>query len=292
MVDSSKSFNDVPGLAASFESDSTIGNPIKKKHTNENSKLPIDLYFAETTEGKVLFIGGYMEIYVSIDDIDRKFAEIVGREVYTFGIFEMRIWNEEPADSASAKPDYITRYMFPSQFRTIPSVIVRRSVSVGGQPESPHMVFGYKKNDIFIKNLVLAKSSAIVKKFIDTIFGAFLTKIVGYDDLVSMTLDCASLNGVSFDLNATTLEMVFAAQARYAQDLTIPYRVYINRRKSDTPLTGSELAFVKITELPHIESTFTSFSFQNIDYSITSSAKRNRTKQKQSESSIEKIIKY
>lgn len=285
-------FESAAEMAMSFESDSTFGDKVRSDYQTKDTKIPISKYFSKTTKNVVLFTGEYMEVYISAKDIERKNAIIIGREIFTFGMFEMRIWDVEPIDAEKEKPSYITRYMFPSKIRTIPSSITKRTMSISGEAPDSYMVFGYRKNDVFIKNTVLAKSSANVSKFINNIFGAFITKLIAYDDLVPLVLECAALNGVSFNLNATTLELIFGAQARYSRDLTIPYRVFLNKRKKDVPLTGSEMTFVKIVDIPHITSTFTSFSFQNIDYAITVSSRRNRSGQKQTESSVEKIIKY
>lgn len=278
-------------LVAQFESDSISGKKIAPSYESSSTKLPISKYFSKTTKNEVIFIGEYMELYIPVKDIERKTAVISGREVYTFGVFEIHIWDKEPVDPAKEKPTYITRYMCPTKFKTIPSSITKRTMSVDGESEEPHMVLGYKKNDPYIKNTTLVKSSVNVSRFINTIFGAFLSKLVEYDDLVPLTLECAALNGVGFSLNATTLEMIYASQARAKSDPTIPFRIYLNK-KGDDKSSRSDMLFIKITEIPHITSTFTSFTFQNIDFAITSSARRHRKGQKQVKSAVEDIIKY
>lgn len=282
----------VSDVVTTFESGSLDGDLIRSEVQSKDTKIPINMYFAKTTKNSVLFLGEYMEIYVSQKEIERKTAIISGRELNLFGVFEIRIWDQAPKNPENEKPKYITRYMFPSRINTIPSSLSKRSVSVAGGDPEPHLVLGYRKRDVFIANTVLVQSSTNVSQFIKTIFGAFVSKLVRYDDLVPLVLESSRLNAVSFDLNATTLEMIFAAQARWSKDLTVPYRIFLNKNGSDKPLNGSEMTFVKINDLAHIASTFTSFSFQNIDYAITSSARRHRTGQKQTESSVEKIIKY
>jgi hypothetical protein len=269
------------------------GEKVVSSIKNTKSKLPINMYFEKTTKGQVKFMGSYMEIYIPKDEIERKNTVISGREVYTYGIFQMKFWDKIPENPDTDPPVYTTRYMYPSTFTTVPSSILTKTISLVGDEPQPCLVLGYHKNDIFIKSLTLAQASDVAARFVQIVNKAFISPIVRYPEIMDLIFESAKLNGVNFGVNATTMEIMIAAQARYAKDLTIPYRKYLNQKGTgDSKIDAAMLKFVKSTDLPHIMSTFTAFSFQDIDYAITASSRRHRKGLKQKESNVEKIIKY
>jgi hypothetical protein len=269
------------------------GEGIKSPMRNTKTKVPLQLYFEKTTKGQVRFTGAYMEIYIPQADIERKNTVISGREVYTFGIFQIKIWDTIPENPQKNDAVYTTRYMYPSMLVTLPSMIIKRTMSLVGEEESPHMVLGYHKGDIFIKALDVAKNSEYTQRFLNIISKAFLPPIVRYTEIADLLFENASLNNVNFNVNASCLEIMIAAQARYIKDLTVPFRMYLNRKGTgDAKLDASQLSFIKSNDIPNVVSTFTAFSFQNLAYAITASARRHRKGLKNRQSNVEKTIKF
>ncbi len=261
---------------------------------NPKTKVPLALFFRKTTTGKVLFIGGYMEIYIPKIDFDsRKTAVLNGQEVSTFGIFEIHLW-KNPITDRKTPPDYITRYLYPSKIVTIPSGIISGDVTLCNEETVKCMILQYNTNAIFIDNTTVIKSAATASTFISKyVFEAFMPGIVKYPELTDLLIEGATIiNGVGLDVNASTLEIMFAALSRYSKDLNIPYRVYYNKAMAAGKLSKDGLKMVKMADLPHFTSTWSSFTFQNMDYAITASAVRHNEGRVEPENDIEKAIKY
>ena len=275
--------------AIQMESNSDYGEIIRSNQRAPNSSIPINLLFSETTKGSVLFEGEYMEIYIPTSDVERN-TIIEGQSVKTFAIFPIAIWLRPGIDFTVEKPNYFIRYLNPSIIETRPSSISKKRMSVNGETEQQYLVLGYQKNAVFIKSKTIVKSGKTLGDFMDTIFKAFInTSVVRYDELVQLTLECCQLNGIDLGINITSLELIFAAQARDASDISTPYRMTVNKKGKIDHL---DMNFIKLTQIPHVASTFTSFAFQDIDYAITASAKRHRNKEKEKTSDIEEIMKY
>ncbi len=206
--------------------EATSGIKVVSKIKNPKTKIPISMYFEKTTENQVKFMGAYMELYIPSSELEHKNTIISGREVYTYGIFQIKIWNAIPENPVVTPPNYISRYIYPSTFTTIPSNILKRTMSIVGEEEQPCMVLGYHKGDVFIKNTLIAKSSDIVARFVNSINKAFLSPVVRYAEISNLVFECAAINGVDFGVNATVLEVMIAAQARYKKDVSTPYRTF------------------------------------------------------------------
>jgi uncharacterized protein YhhL (DUF1145 family) len=276
-----------------FES-AAVDDPsvIRTQYRNAKTKIPINMYFHKTKQNQVLFHGAYMEIFIAQSSMEHRLVAIKGDKVILYGIFELRIWDTIPQDSETEVCTYKTRYIYPSTFTTIPNTITKKVMSLLGEEPNPYMILHYEKNDIFIESTIMARSSEISAKFVETLFKAFLPPILRYDELVTLLNENGIVNNIDFEINATTFEVMIAAQARYSKDLTIPYRMFLNKKDPDTPLTGAELTLVKATELPFILDTFSAFSFQDINYAVTMSANRHRTGKKSKTSSMEKLMHY
>lgn len=276
----------VDGVIAQFESAVDVGERIKDSSKSSGSRIPINMYFSKTTKNAVIFNGGYMEVYIPTIDFDR-FAKLNGQEINTFGIFALKIWEREP-DSPETPATYVTRYMCPTIIDTLPSSITKKTMSVNGEPATQYMILGYRKNDVFLKSTIAIKSSKTLSMFVEIVLKAFIPQIVSYDEIVPLILESCDINSISFGVNSTTLELIIAAQARSAADRSVPYRIAINNGSSKP----SDMKFVKLSDIPHIASTFTSFAFQDINYAITASAKRHRNHESQKTSDVEQIMKY
>jgi hypothetical protein len=285
--------NEKPVSQVAISMEDGSGNGIKSASYNSKTKVPLQMYFEKTTKNQVKFTGEYMEVYIPQQEIVRKNVSVSGREVYTFGIFLIKIWNKIPEYPESDPPAYVTRYMYPSMITTVPSTILKRTMSLIGEEESPHMVLGYQKGSVFIKSTEVAVNSDYTARFINNVSKAFLSPIVKYTEISDLLFTNAGLNDVKFDVNAACFEIMIAAQARYIKDLTVPYRMYLNKSGTGDPkIDASQLKFIKSTEIPNVVSTFTAFSFQDLTYAITASARRHRKGLKNRQSNVEKTIKY
>jgi len=270
-----------------------LADRILSNKKNVKTKLPIHMYFQKNKESQVIFIGEYMEIYIPSESLTRKNMAINGREIYTYGIFQLKIWDTIPDRPDNTPSNYTTRYMYPSTLVTIPSDIFKRNMSLSGEEEHQCYVLGYKKGDIFIKNVTIPKQSDVAGKFMNIVMKSFLPPIVKYTEIADLVFGSAQINGVNFSTNAAVLEIMIAAQSRYVKDLMVPYRHYLNRLSTGDQMADlANLKFMKALDLPHVISTFTALKFQDIGRSITMGTLSHRAKIPQKKSSVEDVLRY
>jgi len=249
------------------------------------TKTPIGLLFKETVDNMVIFVGEHMEVLIPYESVERGVTTIHGSEVEAFGIFKLLFWKADPT-LPNTPPDHTTRFINPVFVRLIPHSIEKRTIS-----GDPMLVLTFLKNNIFIKSKVIAQSLPTVKQVIRLVFESFLPKFVKYEEFVDIFVNCGKMNGVNFGVNNKMVEMIIAELARSTEEPMKPLRKVINE-KGLSRISSNDYYMSKLSDLPHLKSTFTSISFQNIDYSIAASAKRHRYNEKVEESPVEKILKY
>jgi hypothetical protein len=254
------------------------------------TKIPIPILFKQV-ENQVIFQGEYMEIMIPENEITRGNTEIIGEKVRTFGVFEMRIWRKEPENPETEKPEFVTRYMYPSKFTTIPSNITYRNLNKDpkDQPDKYAVLIYYGKS-IFIDSVMVVKSAEDCVDFATSMFAGFISPVIKYEELVPLLFESTRLNKVSLPINATNLEVVFAAQGRYSKNLSVPYRLFL--RNNDNP-ARSDLKIMKLREVPFVSNSLHAIGFQNFDYAITTSAYRHKRGEKEpEEDDMERIMHY
>jgi hypothetical protein len=281
--------NEVLSTVLNFEgSNPTVLSPVGSSKT----RIPISSYFEKKEDSSVVFKGGYLEAYFSPTMVDHKMITISGRNAQLYGIFEIRIWDEVPSNPETVPYTYKSRYLYPSVFESLPTDMTKRTMSLLGETPEPYTVLVYEKGATFIVSTKVPKKSNYTTKFIDLLTKAFIPKIIKYEEFAQLIFSSSQINGVNFGVNAKTFEIMLAAQARYAKDLSIPYRIFYNKEASPEKLTGSEFLLISFEKLPHILDTFTSFSYQEIDYAIIASARRHRKGVKGRQSDLEKLLTY
>lgn len=253
--------------------------------------MAVPTCFKEEGES-VVFTGKYMEIYIPELLFEKNMSEFIGKSVRTIGVFNFRVYGSE--DKSGNPP--IQAYRFASRIMTKPSGFhyanlpeLTNQSDVGDDSDSKYVVLEYFNGDLFIESISAIKADENVSDIVQLIHAGKIPRNLGYDEILGLELSTMKFNGASLRVTATVLEAIISEICRDNKDIRRPFRY---RAGSDAKVGMDEYIPINIKNLPNINSTFTSLSFENINYSLTTSINSNKYNRKELESPIEQTIKY
>lgn len=240
------------------------------------------LNFKEDKEtDKVYFVGNYMEIYIPYNYFELHMADIIDEKIETLGIFIIRVFKD--ADKKDNSINHI--YKFPTKITTIPSDRKKEKLKINGVVDE-YLVLKYYKGDVFLNSTVYVESASFVVDFINLVNKGKLPRFLQYDDAVKLELKSIELNEVGYEVPGTILELIASEIQRDASDITKPYRYKVTNK------TNKNFLPVSIQSLPSQNGTFSSVTFENIDYQLISSINKTKYNKNETVSPLEKTIKY
>jgi hypothetical protein len=147
-------------------------------------------------------------------------------------------------------------------------------------------VFSSKAGDILIDDVNVVQSSDNVSGLFRVLAGARITG-VSYVDLASLFIDGAKLNGAGTGVTRSVLEAVISEMARWDKDASIPLRVPLAAGKA----SEDDFRFVKLKDLPRLNSVFTGIGFEDIQLAVQSGVRKTMSGEKQRTSPMEELVK-
>ena len=147
-------------------------------------------------------------------------------------------------------------------------------------------VFTSRAGDILVENLNIVQSSDNVSALFRVLAGARITG-VSYVDLASLFIDGAKLNGAGTGVTRSVLEAAISEMARWNKDPSIPLRIPLSQGKA----TEEDFRFVKLKDLPRLNSVFTGIGFEDIQLAVQSAVRKTMAGEKQQASPMEDLIK-
>ena len=147
-------------------------------------------------------------------------------------------------------------------------------------------VFTSGAGDILIDDVNVVQSSDNVSGLFRVLAGARITG-VSYEDLASLFIDGAKLNGAGTGVTRSVLEAAISEMARWKKDVSIPLRIPLAAGKA----TQDDFHFVKLKDLPRLNSVFTGIGFEDIQLAVQSGVRKTMSGEKQHLSPMEDLIK-
>jgi len=230
----------------------------------------------------IYFTGKYMEILIPYYYFESKMASIIEDRIETLGIFLIRVFKDE--NSRDNAINHV--YQFPSMIATKPSTFNKENVTVN-HTKREFMVCKYYTNDVFINSNIIVQSSAFANQYITFYHNGKIPNFVNYDDVFLLELETTFINGMKFPVSAVILEGICSELNRDENDLSQSFRFAAAdgaNEKSYQPIS--------IKNVPTYNSTFTSLTFEDVNYQLVSSVNRARYNKEEKFSSIEETIKY
>ena len=147
-------------------------------------------------------------------------------------------------------------------------------------------VFASSAGDILIDDVNVVQSSDNVSGLFRVLAGARITG-VSYEDLASLFIDGAKLNGAGTGVTRSVLEAAISEMARWSKDSSVPLRIPLAAGKAKI----DEFRFVKLKDLPRLNSVFTGIGFEDIQLAVQSGVRKTMTGETQRPSPMEELIK-
>jgi hypothetical protein len=147
-------------------------------------------------------------------------------------------------------------------------------------------VFTSRAGEVLIEDLNVVQSSDNVSGLFRILVGARITG-VSYEDLAALFIDGAKLNGANTGVARTVLEAIIAEMARWDKDNSIPLRIVLANGKA----TPDDFKFIKLKDLPRLNSVFTGLGFEDIQLAVQSSVRKSMSGESQRISPMEELIK-
>ena len=147
-------------------------------------------------------------------------------------------------------------------------------------------VFSSGAGDILIDDVNVVQSSDNVSGLFRVLAGARITS-VSYEDLASLFIDGAKLNGAGTGVTRSVLEAAISEMARWSKDTSVPLRVPLAAGKA----TQEDFRFVKLKDLPRLNSVFTGIGFEDIQLAVQSGVRKTMSGEPQRPSPMEELIK-
>lgn len=233
----------------------------------------------------LLFDGDICEVYIPRYFFENGLAEKYGNIIKTFGIFNFRVFSkEENKDKAKLHLN-----KFASPIHMTPTNIEKASLDLFGNGPEEYMVLTFYKNDTFINSLCVAKNAQDVLKFITVITAGKLPSNIPYDKVLEIWLNNLEINGTKLGVSSVIYELIISEVYRDRKDISKPFRF---RAGKGDKVDMLDYKSVNLKTVVNYNNTFTSVTFEDPDYALTTSVNRLRYNEKETVSPIEKVIKY
>lgn len=243
-----------------------------------------DKFFKNFKEenNKVYFTGKYMEVCIPYYYFEGNMAQIIGDKIETLGIFIIKVYDD--VDKKGKSENHI--YKFPSLIFTKPSLYYKEKASVNKKIYD-FLVLQYYCNDIFIDSTIVVQSGSFANDFISFYHNGKIPTFIDYNDLYQIELETTFVNKMKFPVAGTILEGIVSEICRDPDDLNNSFRF-----KAADGANLKDYVPISITEIPTYTSTFTSMTFQDIDYQMITSVNKTRYNRDEKMSPLEETIKY
>ena len=244
-------------------------------------------FLTETKDHAVIFTCNYAEIDVPQDYFDKGIAEMIGKDINMFGLFEIKVYDpnieEDDIDEHTKFKPYFFKHK--GMISCSPSAIKeKRDPSTGEKI----MTLVFKNGDIFIKNTVVAINSDVASTMLDLMTLGYLPPVFPYEDVAQYWSDVNSFNGVKIgSMSQASIELIVSELARDPKNLSRTFRAKLR----DNPnVNRNSWKLINVREIPKYTSVFASIGAGDPKSSIISQIARQRDGSSQKDSPVEEAI--
>lgn len=212
---------------------------------------------------------------------DKNICEFVGKNVNTFGIFEMRVFRTE--DFETEKPE---RYFFKfkSMFITCPSSISEERDENGEK----NIILEFNEGSTVIASSILQSDVNVARRMLDFMTLGYLPNIINYEDIADYWSSVNSCNKINLSaMSQTSIELIVSELCRDPDDFSRAFR----KRLFDKPKT-SHKAWVMLNTrmIPRYTSVWASLTSGDPKGNLTSMISKQRDGKIQKQTPLEDAI--
>ena len=238
-------------------------------------------FLKEEKDGSVVFTCERAEIQFPEEYVDHKIAEITGKDVRIFGLFEIKIYDTE---DDGAKPRHVF-FKHVGMITTCPSSI--SDTRIKGD-DNKYILLSFKKGDAFIKNKNITVDSGVATVMLNIMTLGYFPNVMPYEDIAHYWADVSAYNGVSLDaMSAASIELIVSDLMRDPRNIAKPFR---SKLKEDTKANRYGYKPINVRYLPRYTSVFSSIIAGDPKNNIISMISRLRSGEQPAVSPVEEAI--
>lgn len=236
-------------------------------------------------DGKIIFTGKYMEVYIDQYYFDKRAASIIGTHFKTLGILNFRTF----ADIDGKKPGKLRTLNLPIEIVTYPSGgFEEKELDLIGKGARRYHVLKYFNGD----ELCSETNPVSIPTFtlcLNIILSGHLPATIPYDSVIDIWQNSFDMNNVSFDVPDVTKEMIIAQIYRDPKDASRTYGSTLAKNPQ-----GSMYNYEQANQrkLAASQSVFNGLVFENFDQMLTSGIITTKHEKKQNISPMEQVMKF
>jgi len=244
----------------------------KAENITWNKKLP---------DNSVIFTCPHAEIAIPQDYFDHYIAEVVGKQVDVFGLFEIKIWSTEDIENEIPKAYF---FKFKGRIRTVPTQMKEGRSSAG----TKQTILSYDEGATFVVSTNLQTDSDVARQMLDIMTMGYLPNVIPYEEIAQYWTDVNIFNGISLDsMSQSAIEMIVSEIVRDPLDLSRPFR---HRLRDDPKFSRTAWKIINIHNIPKFTSTFASLTSGDPRSNLVSVISRQRQGKQQRTSPLEDAI--
>jgi hypothetical protein len=213
------------------------------------------------------------------------FAEDLGDEIKTLGIFDVGIFDDKDnlkEIKVFNVPSWINIYVNISEERSVPLP------GKGGKTEvTPCKVLKFLKGHKIMSSTTVQDSSN-VEAFLGFLLKGKLPPTIPYDASLNIWQKNQEMNGAKLGVPSVIEELILSGIYRYKDD---PSKKFANVIGADPKMSQFDYVMYNVREICRYTSTFTAITFEDLDSMITTSLNRTRNHAEEIESPVEMLLK-
>lgn len=242
----------------------------------------------ERKGNSVIFTGERMHIYIPNYYFEKKLAEYNGKYINTMGIFLFEITSDEKYHQNKDGIFHTLKLPVKMNFEYDSRFSIKRKIQ-DNDMES-YQVFILRKDNIFLDNEYKEQNAQYCKDFVfSMLHNGNIPNIISYDDIIKLYLSNMDITKVKLRNPSVIFEIIISEACRYRKNLKIPFRKVAGRSGN---VSMKDYKNINIKQIPSLNSTFADIAFENFSQSVITSVNKTRSGVQETESPIEKTIKY
>lgn len=244
-------------------------------------------FLEKKSDGKVIFTGSYMEIYVPEYFMSSGITQYEGDAIQTFFLLNYR-YTKDPNVTDLSK-EHLGTMSIPSEVVTKPSDTAKKNMQLGKntKPEN-YTIMKYYHGDIVLMSLdVIQRVENVELYFMKLLSGAKIPSTVPYTEVCKQWLRCYEMNKINPGVSLSALGIFCSEVLRDPKDPTRSYRFVAGEGNYDK--TG--YIAVNSRGITANTSTFSGLTSEDTNNKIVVAVNNTRYKRRESKSPIEKLIK-
>jgi hypothetical protein len=240
--------------------------------------------FLSRVGGRVLVDAWSFDIRIPKEYFELGIAEMVGDRLSTIGIFRFRVRERE----GGVERRYIMNLPSPIFVKASKEF---NAVEDGPEAEDAHgsaepvRVFRLVKGDVLMESETIVMNPKNVQKFANLLHSGHLPKMT-YEAIYHQYMQVQADNKTSLGVPSSTIEGIIAEICRCHNDRDKPFRLGLA-----AGMRGDDFVMASLKSLPHLLSTFSGVSFEDINRALASGIVRTRQGKEERITSMEHTIK-